>query len=67
MKLILEEEITEKVDGVDTVTRKENKEVTDKAEAIKDKTTNKCFLHKCYHDEKDSKGGSRRCTLEELK
>lgn len=27
------------------------KEVSDKSQAIKDKTLKKCYLHKCFHDD----------------
>ena len=38
------------------------KEVPDKATAIKDKTINKCYYHKCYHDETPP----RPCKREEI-
>ena len=62
MKLFLEEE-TEK-EGKTTISK--IKEVKDKAEAIKDKTANKCFFHTCYHDEPDKNNQCRPCTREAI-
>jgi len=63
VKLFLEEETgtgNEKI--ISTI-----KEVADKAEAIKDKTLNKCFFHTCYHDEqKDKNSSCRPCKREAI-
>ena len=58
MKLFLEQE-TEK-DGDKSIST--IKEVLSKAQAIKDKTASKCYLHTCFHDE--NKG--RPCKREAL-
>ena len=58
MKLFLEEE-TEK-DGDKTISIL--KEVLTKEQASKDKTAKKCYVHSCYHDEKDM----RPCKREAL-
>lgn len=51
MKLFLEQET-----GVgEARTISKIKEVSGKAEAVTDKTLNKCFLHTCFHDEKKQK------------
>jgi hypothetical protein len=59
MKYFLEEE-EEEINGVKK--RTIVKEVVDKAEAIKDKTAKKCYLHICGHDEVPVKP----CRLEEI-
>lgn len=62
MKLFLEEESgTGKEKSIKIL-----KEVTSLANAVKDKTAKKCFIHKCFHDEKDSKGQCKPCTREVL-
>jgi hypothetical protein len=61
MKLYLEEET-----GIgETLKISKIKEVNSKADAIKDKTGNKCYLHTCYHD--DPKNGQcRPCKREDI-
>jgi hypothetical protein len=63
MKLFLEEDTNELDEkGELTTSTKLVKEVKDLAEATTLKTANKCYLHKCYHDEKSRKP----CTREVL-
>ena len=47
MKLFLEEETGTGENKTISIL----KTVKDKAEAIKDKTINTCYIHYCYHDE----------------
>ena len=58
MKLFLEEEVEENGEKSIIIV----KSVKDISEAIKAKTLNKCFLHKCRHDE-DPQGP---CSREEI-
>ena len=51
MKIFLEEQTAEGISKI--------KEVTDLAQAVKDKTANKCFIHKCRHDENPPKACER--------
>jgi len=60
MKLYLEEE----TGTGETLAISKIKEVVDKAEAIKDKTGNKCYLHICNHDKMDKYGNYLPCKRE---
>ena len=56
MKLFLEEETTEKIDGEDVNTISVIKEISDVKEASKGQ-----IIHKCYHDEADENGQCPSC------
>ena len=66
MKLFLEEETEKEIDKKTIKTISVIKEVANKAEAIKDKTLNKCYLHVCYHDKPGKHGQCRPCKREAL-
>ena len=63
MKLFLEEETLEEGEKV----IKKVKVVKDMAEALTMKDTKKKqFIHKCHHDEKDSRGCCKPCSREKI-
>ena len=55
MKIFLEEQ----TGTGENITISKIKEVSSLSNAIKDKTANKCFIHKCRHDENPQRACER--------